>query len=128
MHRFWFPSDTNTQLFQDAMDTTGVKHEMDGRAVVVPEGDKEVRDLAESLGGWDVPDPRSSIGANPFLDIGSQAVRSNPPMAARGGEPLESRKRPPFSEEPTFVPTQPDRLLGMRPAKVPRRSTRGQPL
>ena len=128
MPAYRFPSDTNAQLLGHALKDMGLPHRVEDDTVSVDADNDDVFAYVAQFGGWDVPDPRSSIGVNPFLDIGAQAVRSNPPMAARGGEPLEPRKRPPFSEEPTFTPTQPDRLLGMRPAKVPRRSTRGQPL
>jgi hypothetical protein len=126
MPAFRFGSDTNEQLFADALKDRNEPFDVLDGGILTFRDDPELEALARDL-GWDVPDPRSTTGVNAWTDISAQSVRANPPAYARGGQPLVERRI-----QTTFVGGDPEpvmdnttRLLGILPA---RRSTRGQPL
>lgn len=48
---WWFPSDTNQQLFRYALELRGVEHKTDRKGRVETDDTPEIRDLAEEYGG-----------------------------------------------------------------------------
>jgi hypothetical protein len=132
--RYRFPSATNANLFRDTLDAYGVKHEGDDDLVEFDDMHDTDRIAGEATmcGGWNEPDPRSTIGAQPFTDLQSSSIRSNPPMVARGG--VEPAAPQPIAARgiQTQWQGQPDgggisRLETQMGAFPKRRSTRGQP-
>jgi hypothetical protein len=87
--RYRFGSDTNRQLFEDALEKRGVSYSAEGWDVRVDDYVADIDELLRDFGGYVIAEDKTfeatSGGQDAGLhDMASTSVRSNPPDQSRG--------------------------------------------